>query len=197
MESLVWHSKPDKVLYCQSLVYLKLSTASPLGSQKLNLGGHQECSQSFPNYFQATKAKRRLWQTQNVRRATQLEVPQDLWLEKRKRTGHHTHPLAGPPSLLFPSRRLCLYWKQRGENIVSSQICWASWLKHWTRPRWPLCKGLISHAADKTKAGDRRQLRRKHLPNSIACNYLALVEEKHWKETAEKRSGNTGRLGDE
>lgn len=49
-----------------------------------------------------------------------------------------------------------------------------------------LHKGLDSQVAEKAKAGDRRQLRRKHLPDCTGCDYLAVVEEKHWKETAEQ-----------
>lgn len=55
--------------------------------------------------------RHRVWEGQ-----TQLKAPQDLWLEKRKRTEHRTHPLAGPPSSSFPSRRFCLYWKQKREK---------------------------------------------------------------------------------
>lgn len=47
-------------------------------------------------------------------------------------------------------------------------------------------KGLTSQVAENAKAGDRRQLRRKHLPDCTAGDYLAVVEEKHWKETAEQ-----------
>lgn len=90
--------------------------------------------------------RHRVWEGQ-----TQLQFPQDLWLEKRERTGHCTHPLAGPPSSPLPSSRYCLHWKQRG-NIVSSQICWALGLNHWTWPRWPLYKRFCLTSSRKSKS---------------------------------------------
>lgn len=37
-----------------------------------------------------------------------------------------------------------------------------------------------------TKAGDGRQLRRKHLPDCAGCDYVAMAKEKLQKEAAEQ-----------
>ena len=42
-----------------------------------------------------------------------------------------------------------------------------------------VAKAVVRQLAEKKKAGDRRQLRRKPLPDYTGCDYLAMVEEKH------------------
>lgn len=120
MESPVWHSKPRKVLWKASTSLAKYSSSPGLSDIFRSwIWGILERQSELP--WCARFPGQLGWRNVIVdgepeKSKHNWKSSQDLWLEKKKRTKPCTHPLAGPPSWPFPSRRFYLYWKQRGKN---------------------------------------------------------------------------------